>query len=204
MTARGNASALIYWVSLGRGSRGIFLAREFRAERSIRPSREGGRRIRGTAVAFLRVAFLSSTFGPSERTRSNAQSRNRVSGSLAWIAPPSPVPSTERKSTTRRIRLDRRTFPPGHPVEARGRTRARDEEEDCRRSRSTRERHSGPGWSPVNLLLIPLSAQISSEDVLGPTSPRFLLSFDGECNRPFYPGSLLCFGIRRKTTSDKD
>lgn len=67
----------------------------------------------------------------------------------------------------------------------------RDEEEDCRRSRSTQERHSGPGWSPVNLLLILLSAQIFSEDVLDPTSLRFLPSFDGARNRPPFLGSLL-------------
>lgn len=71
----------------------------------------------------------------------------------------------------------------------------RDEEEDCRRSRSTRERHSGPGWSPVNLPLILLSAQISSEDVLGPASPRphafYFLSTRMHVTGPSFPGSLL-------------
>lgn len=73
----------------------------------------------------------------------------------------------------------------------------RDEKkEDCRRSRSTRERHSGPGWSPVNLPLILLSAQISSEDVLGPTSPRphafYFLSTQMHVTGPSFPVSLLC------------
>jgi len=62
-----------------------------------------------------------------------------------------------------------------------------------------RERHSGPGWSSVNLLLILLSAQISFEDVLGPTSSRFLLSFDDAHNRPSFPGSLL-----RESNAKKD
>lgn len=82
----------------------------------------------------------------------------------------------------------------------------RGNEERARRGRGLspfeihwRERHSGPGWSPVNLLLILLSAQISSEDVLGPTSSRFLLSFDDAHNRPSFPGSLL-----RESNAKKD
>lgn len=48
--------------------------------------------------------------------------------------------------------------------------------------RRTTQHPFWPGWSPVNLLFMPLSAQISSNDVLGPSSsflfsPLFSLPF---------------------------
>lgn len=52
----------------------------------------------------------------------------------------------------------------------------REEKEACRRSRTTQDSF-WPGWSPVNLLLMPLSAQISSNDVLGPPFPLPFSSF---------------------------
>lgn len=43
--------------------------------------------------------------------------------------------------------------------------------------RRTTQHPFWPGWSPVNLLFMPLSAQISSNDVLGPSSSPFSLLF---------------------------